>query len=208
VNINSLEPEAAKRLEMNDIAAVEFESSSPLFFDSYLENRATGSFIVIDPLTNATLGAGMIRENLSQDAEILTARETQIEEAHIMPFERHRRHGHYPAIILVNARAEVVRQLERALFEAGFEVMLVEKKASFISTTWATLHAAGFVVLYQNPSPGSDERADLRAVAEDHFFDLADLDLLHGGAEAVEQVLALAETLRIPAATENPRKAV
>jgi sulfate adenylyltransferase subunit 1 len=210
VNINTLEPEAAERLEINDIADVEFETSSPLFFDPYQENWATGSFIVIDPLTNATLGAGMIREDLSHDAEVLTARETHNQEAHIIPFARHRRHGHYPAIILVNARAELARQLERALFEAGFEVMLVEKKDSFISTkaAWATLHAAGFVVLYRNASREIDERADLRAVAEDHFFDLADLDLLHAGAEAVEQVLALAETLRIPAAAENPRKAV
>jgi sulfate adenylyltransferase subunit 1 len=200
VNINTLEPEPAERVEINDIAAVEVETSSPLFFDSYQENRVTGSFIVIDPLTNATLGAGMIREDLSQDAEVLTAREAQNQKAHIIPFERYRRHGHCPAIILVNARAELTRQLERALFEAGFEVMLVEKKASFISTktAWAILHAAGFVVLYQNPSPGIDERADLRAAAGDHFFDIAELDLL-GATEAVGQVLALAETLRSPA---------
>jgi len=200
VNINTLEPEVAERLEINDIAAVEVETSSPLFFDSYQHNRTTGSFIVIDPLTNATLGAGMIREDLSQNAEVLTAREAQNQEAHIIPFERYRRHGHYPAIILINARAELARQLERALFEAGFEVMLVEKKASFISTktAWATLHAAGFVVLYQNPSFGIDERADLRAAAEDHFFDIAELDQL-SATEAVGQVLALAETLRIPA---------
>jgi len=44
VNINTLEPEAAERLEINDIADVEFETSSPLFLDSYRENRATGSF--------------------------------------------------------------------------------------------------------------------------------------------------------------------
>jgi bifunctional enzyme CysN/CysC/sulfate adenylyltransferase subunit 1 len=209
VNINTLEPEAAERLEINEIAAVEFDTSSPLFFDCYRENRATGSFIVIDPFTNATLGAGMIRGDLSQDAEVLSAGETHNQEAHIIPFERHRRHGHYPAIILLNIRAELARQLERALFEAGFEVMLVEKQASLISakTIWATLHAAGFVVLYQNPSPGIDERADLRAAAEDHFFDIAELDQL-SATEAVGQVLALAQTLRIPAATENARKAV
>jgi len=209
VNINTLEPEAAERLEINEIAAVEFDTSRSLFFDCYQENRATGSFIVIDPSTNATLGAGMIRGDLSQDAEVLTARETHNQEAHIIPFERHRRHGHYPAIILLNIRAELARQLERALFEAGFEVMLVEKQASLIptKTMWATLHAAGFVVLYQNPSPGIDERADLRAAAEDHFFDIAELDQL-SATEAVGQVLALAQTLRIPAATENARKAV
>jgi bifunctional enzyme CysN/CysC/sulfate adenylyltransferase subunit 1 len=210
VNINTLQPEAAERLEMNDIAAVEFESSSPLFFDTYLENRATGSFIVIDPLTNATLGAGMIREDLSEKPEMPIVAEKQNSEAPVIPLERHRRHGHCPAIILVNARAELARQLERALFEAGFEVMLVEKKASFISTktAWATLHAAGFVVLYQNPSPGIDERGDLRAAAGDHFFDLAEVDLLRGDRAVVELVLALAESLRISAVAENPRKAV
>ena len=46
---------------MNDIATVEVETTSPLFFDSYRQNRTTGSFIIIDPLTNATLGAGMIQ---------------------------------------------------------------------------------------------------------------------------------------------------
>jgi hypothetical protein len=205
VNINTLEPEAAERLEINDIAALELETSSPLFFDSYQQNRTTGSFIVIDPLTNATLGAGMIREDLSEEAEIRTAAEKQNSEASVIPLERHRRHGHYPAIILVNARAALVRPLERALFEAGFEVMVVEKKASLMSarTAWATLHAAGFVVIYLNPSLGIEDRVDLRAAAGDYFFDLAELELPRGDAEAVGQVLALAESLRIPAGAGN-----
>ncbi len=210
VNTNTLEPEAAEQLQMNDIAAVELETSSPLFLDSYQQNRTTGSFIVIDPLTNATLGAGMIREDLSEEAKVLTAEETRNPEAPITPLERHRRHGHYPAILLINARAALARQFERALFEAGFETIVVEAKASFNSarTAWATLHAAGFVVLYHNPSLEMDERVDLRAAAGDHFFDLAELNLPVGNAEAVEQVLALAESLRIPAGAGNPRKVV
>ena len=54
---------------MNDIATVELETSSPLFFDAYRHNRTTGSFILIDPLTNATLAAGMILEDLSRGIE-------------------------------------------------------------------------------------------------------------------------------------------
>ena len=50
---------------MNDIAYVEFETVSPLFFDPYTQNRITGSFILIDPISNATLGAGMIRADLA-----------------------------------------------------------------------------------------------------------------------------------------------
>ena len=209
VNINTLEAEAAERVGMNDIAALEFETSSPLFFDAYQENRTTGSFIVIDPLTNATLAAGMIQEDLTGSEESEIVGETGNAQGSITPLDRYRRHGHYPAIILVNTRAALVRQLERALFQAAFEVMVVETKASVISASsaWSTLYEAGFVVIYQNPSPGIEERVDMRAAAGDSFFDLAELDLSAGDAEAVEQVLVLAESLRIPAGDKN-RKVV
>ena len=68
MNPGTLEPEAADGMEMNDIAMVEVETSSPLVFDFYRQNRTTGSFIFIDPLTNATLAAGMIREGFARKA--------------------------------------------------------------------------------------------------------------------------------------------
>jgi sulfate adenylyltransferase subunit 1 len=49
-----------KSLEMNDIARVGIKSQQPLAIDSYAHNRATGSFILIDEVTNNTVGAGMI----------------------------------------------------------------------------------------------------------------------------------------------------
>ncbi len=60
ININTLDHEAASSLEMNAIGVVEVETSRPLAFDPYVSNRATGSFILIDPVTNATVAAGMI----------------------------------------------------------------------------------------------------------------------------------------------------
>ena len=60
VDVNSMEHVAATRLEMNEIAEVEFETSLPLFFDPYTENRSTGALILIDGITNATVGAAMI----------------------------------------------------------------------------------------------------------------------------------------------------
>ena len=51
---------AGRPLEMNAIGVVRIETSRPLYFDPYAQNRATGSFILIDPDTNATVGAGMI----------------------------------------------------------------------------------------------------------------------------------------------------
>src|SRR5207245_3275257 len=66
VNINTLEEEQAAQLNMNDVASVEFEAHVPLFFDPYAGNRATGSFIMIDAVSNATVGAGMIQEDLPE----------------------------------------------------------------------------------------------------------------------------------------------
>jgi sulfate adenylyltransferase large subunit len=60
-------------LALNDIGLVNIKASRPLVFDPYAENRATGSFIVIDPSTNATAGAGMIVRKLDETAADLRA---------------------------------------------------------------------------------------------------------------------------------------
>ena len=69
VDVGSLENVPANRLEMNEIAEVEFETSLPLFFDSYTENRSTGALILIDGVTNATVGAGMIVAAMETSSE-------------------------------------------------------------------------------------------------------------------------------------------
>ena len=60
VDVGSLDEVAAAQLEMNEIAEIEFETNLPLFFDAYADNRNMGSLILIDGLTNATVGAAMI----------------------------------------------------------------------------------------------------------------------------------------------------
>lgn len=60
VDINTLERQAAERLQMNDIAQVSFKLAQPLLTDPYADNRGTGAFIIIDESTNNTVGAGMI----------------------------------------------------------------------------------------------------------------------------------------------------
>jgi sulfate adenylyltransferase subunit 1 (EFTu-like GTPase family) len=65
INVNTLEHLPAQQIDMNDIAEVEFHTARPLFFDAYSSNHSTGSFILIDPLGNATLGAGMITTALA-----------------------------------------------------------------------------------------------------------------------------------------------
>jgi len=65
INIHSLEHEPASAIEMNEIAVVHIETARILSFDPYARNRTTGSFILIDPVTNATAAAGMISAAVS-----------------------------------------------------------------------------------------------------------------------------------------------
>ena len=60
VEITTQDHLPAQSLTMNEVAEVDFETSLPLFFDPYIESRPTGSLILIDPITNATVGAAML----------------------------------------------------------------------------------------------------------------------------------------------------
>jgi sulfate adenylyltransferase large subunit len=60
VDINTMNIEQGSRLEMNAIGVVEIDVARVLCFDAYNDNRVTGSFILIDPATNATVAAGLI----------------------------------------------------------------------------------------------------------------------------------------------------
>ena len=73
LDIATLENHAAEELKLNDIGRVVIETHRPLFWDPYSANRATGSFILIDPMTNLTVGAGMI-ESADNGAEQAPAR--------------------------------------------------------------------------------------------------------------------------------------
>jgi bifunctional enzyme CysN/CysC len=60
VNVNTLEHEPAERLELNDIGVCELELDRAIAFEPYAANRTLGGFILIDRLSNNTVGAGLI----------------------------------------------------------------------------------------------------------------------------------------------------
>ncbi|MGS1095791.1 sulfate adenylyltransferase subunit CysN [Aquamicrobium terrae] len=64
LNINDFTEEGARTLELNEVGVVTISLRAPVAFDSFAENRATGAFILIDRITNATVGAGMIRHGI------------------------------------------------------------------------------------------------------------------------------------------------
>jgi bifunctional enzyme CysN/CysC len=65
IDISNFETLEADSLQFNEIGEVQIDLHSPIFCDPYRCNRTTGSLILIDPLTNDTVGAGMIVETVS-----------------------------------------------------------------------------------------------------------------------------------------------
>ncbi len=62
LDVNALHHDSrAGELELNDIGRVHLRTTAPLFYDEYRDNRATGSFVLVDEQTNATVAAGMLR---------------------------------------------------------------------------------------------------------------------------------------------------
>ena len=139
VDVNTLAHEATRELRLNEIGVVAIELQRPLCFDAYAENRVTGSFIVIDPISNATLGAGML---LGVSADDRTR-------GHVTLIERAQRCGHDPAIIDVPGREDVAQALERVLFDQGCAVAIAHDRH-----TAQALKSAGLIAICTAPDAG------------------------------------------------------
>jgi bifunctional enzyme CysN/CysC len=70
VDVNTFAHEAAKSLDLNEVGVVNISTHDPIAFDSYSDNRVTGAFILIDRMTNATVGAGMILHPLRRATNV------------------------------------------------------------------------------------------------------------------------------------------
>ena len=119
IDVNSLEELKTPLLELNEIGFVEITLNKEVSFDAYKENRATGSFIIIDPLTNVTIGAGMI------DCEQQERKpQTETHNIHVTKEERAARYGQRPATIMFigvsgSGKSTLAHGLERRLFDKG-----------------------------------------------------------------------------------------
>src|SRR6185436_14011795 len=70
VNVNTLEKLAAKQLELNEIGVCNLSLAAPIAFDPYTENKDLGGFILIDRISNRTIGAGMLHFALRRSQNI------------------------------------------------------------------------------------------------------------------------------------------
>ncbi|RIK47155.1 MAG: bifunctional sulfate adenylyltransferase subunit 1/adenylylsulfate kinase [Chloroflexi bacterium] len=131
IDVDTLHRDPAHTLNLNEIGRVQITSTRPIFFDPYKLNRSTGSFILIDPYSNVTVAAGMIRRRARTLDEVIAANPERRRSAnvvwegtHITREMRERRNGHRAAVLWFtglsgSGKSTVARQLEKRLFEQG-----------------------------------------------------------------------------------------
>jgi bifunctional enzyme CysN/CysC len=138
ISVDTLQRQPADTLEMNEVGRLVVTVSRPLSFDAYRQNRATGAFIIVDRMTNGTVGAGMIVDRghapgfLSdqwQDDTLAAARALQ--SSLVTGEERSARLGHAPLTILITGlngtgKTTLAYALERRLFDIGLSASVLD----------------------------------------------------------------------------------
>ena len=158
LNIETLETGPAETLGLNAIGVLRMRTAKPLYLDRYQSNRATGSFILLDPVTNATIAAGMVRRPHLP--------ERRLADDPVTAAERQLRFGHTGAIVRTGDRPAVAQILERRLFDHGCAVVVVAE--SMPDAVLHALSAAGLLVLTPG-KPSAPLPADAEQAAETLF---------------------------------------
>ena len=196
VDVIALERQEAEGLQLNEIGAVSIEAQRPIYFDAYRRNHATGSFIVIDPLTNATVAAGMILERAAQSSGRRALLDVDFETSRVTPAERSARAGHRPVTLWLTARKELAYLLERRLFNRGCQVhVLADDVDSHLLPELARiLNAAGLIAICSSASAEPEEFDRARAlIGIDRFVPLSPEELPPDDEQAAAHIERLLE---------------
>ncbi|HEX7899461.1 MAG TPA: sulfate adenylyltransferase subunit CysN [Planctomycetota bacterium] len=173
LNVNTLEKEHANRLQLNEIAHVTVDLSQAVAFDAYRKNRQTGAFVVVDRVTNNTVGAGMIleREQAAREIGVIGLAVEALNEygrrhvSQITPEERAKKLGQRPATVLLtglvgSGKSTLAYALERRLFDLGRSAYVLDGQS-------AKLGAAEDVDFGPELSDALKKCAEIAAISND-----------------------------------------
>lgn len=151
IDVNTLEHHDASELKLNEIASCTVSVNAPVVFDSYKNNKGTGAFIIIDRLSNVTVGAGMITGE--SDNEILSR---------VSAEERAARFNQKATTInLTGANSlDIAYQLERKLFDTGHATTVFEQQTDNNDLLIAAVKNAGLICLLVNSNTNTDVSFD------------------------------------------------
>jgi len=129
VDVNTLETSPTPSLELNEIGLCELELGEAIHFDSYQQNPSTGAFIIIDRLSNVTVGAGMIETTSTKKR-----RAVESSTNHVTKEDRAARYGQKPVTVMFvglsgSGKSTLAHALERRLFDMGRISTILDGKA-------------------------------------------------------------------------------
>ena len=125
VNVNTLEHTATKTLELNEIGVCNIHVDRPIAFDAYTDNRDMGGFIIIDRMTNTTVGAGLIHFALRR-ADNVHWQAVEVDQA-----AHARLKGHRPCVVWFTGlsgagKSTIADTVERKLHADGRHTYLLD----------------------------------------------------------------------------------
>jgi len=135
IDVNTLHRQDTPSLGLNEIGRCHVRLNQPLAFDGYRQNKGTGAFIVIDRISNVTVGAGMILDRTAADTQDhwddAASPSLQAEKSAVSPAERAGRFGQQPATVLLTGLAgagktTIAYAMERKLFDMGRAVCVLD----------------------------------------------------------------------------------
>ena len=136
VNMDSLHREDVHRFELNDIGKITIKTASPIFADPYRDNRATGSFILIDAATKITVAAGMISgilDHQKKGEKILRDSSSNVtwQNSLVKQPERESKNGHKAGVVwltgLTNSgKSSIAKQVEKQLHEQNVQTFILD----------------------------------------------------------------------------------
>lgn len=129
VDVNTMEQSNVSALKLNEIGKVVITTNKELFFDPYMKNKACGSFIIIDPITNNTSAVGMITDKANTSDLFTPIADTDKQrmehgESMVSADERTKRIGQQGRVYWIEGGNEAQQNLlaftlERRLFDLG-----------------------------------------------------------------------------------------
>jgi bifunctional enzyme CysN/CysC len=133
IDVDTLHREPVSALGLNEIGRVEITTGQPICFDSYRVNVATGGFILVDPDTDATVAAGMIRGEVREGPFPPGSKRSDVvwEDWNVPRADRERQNRHHAAVVWLtglsgSGKTTIAREVERQLFERGCHTMLLD----------------------------------------------------------------------------------
>ncbi|NRA34255.1 MAG: sulfate adenylyltransferase subunit CysN [Polyangiaceae bacterium] len=177
--LETLEAHSVDTLGLNDIGRIRLRTHRPLYIDSYISNRKTGAFILIDSLTNATVANGMIIEpevGVSQMPRADVNEPARSVRSQVSPKERGNRLGQKPGLVILcgapaSGKSAIAYALERRLTDLGRVATVLDDTGQGTSQSVrmfaaSALFHAGLITIVSAPTDEVD-RKELATLASD-----------------------------------------